>query len=618
MQNIQLHGRLSSLAKHWLQCFASSTPGILQAQFFLNVPEKKDHQLLSVWPENTPVDQEISQVVNLCIKKQQPVFLNKVAPLNKTVNVNKQAQVLSVGPMQSYLLAIPVMVGDQAYGALGVLIRAKARDNCEQLLLAPLIQAVKWLVLFSSAECAEEGDRDATGIVLQVAQASLLHDNLREAATVVAIELATLLHCEMVAIGLIEEQAQKHHHIMIVGLSSSPNFSSKQSLVQALSTLIEEAIDQDRSILEPPKQKSDRSSQLIHRKYSRQQGNAHLCTVPLVFNHKMMGGMVFERPHGAAEFSQQEALLIQQIAALVSPIFIYRTRSQLSLAQQSVNLLRKYTLKTLGKGHLVWKISAAFCTLLIVFFSLATSDYRITATAVLESKIERIISAPEDGFIKAVHVRPGDKVEAEQLLVSLDDRDLQLEKQRWKSKLQQTAKEYREALAGQETWRIGLLRAQRDQEQSQLDLTNSKLSRSSIVSPLAGMVASGDLNQSLGSPIQQGDQLFTIAPLDDYRVHLKVDESDIAYLQPGQQGTLNLRAAVGQSLHFTVEKITPVAVNENSINYFRVDALLELQPDYLRPGMQGISKIAVGEYRLIWIWTRRLIEWLQLTIWTWW
>ena len=49
----------------------------------------------------------------------------------------------------------------------------------------------------------------------------------------------------------------------------------------------------------------------------------------------------------------------------------------------------------------------------------------------------------------------------------------------------------------------------------------------------------------------------------------------------------------------------------------RVEARLEEASELLRPGMEGIGKIVAGERRLIWIWTRRLVGWVQLWLWSW-
>ena len=51
-------------------------------------------------------------------------------------------------------------------------------------------------------------------------------------------------------------------------------------------------------------------------------------------------------------------------------------------------------------------------------------------------------------------------------------------------------------------------------------------------------------------------------------------------------------------------------------NLFRVEAPLTVKPDgRLRPGMEGVAKVDAGERGLLWIWTRRLIDWVRLLIW---
>ncbi|MEE8060115.1 MAG: HlyD family efflux transporter periplasmic adaptor subunit [Pseudomonadales bacterium] len=623
MAKTRCYTRISTFAEQWLNFFVRSLPGIVQAQVFLGEPEENDYQLLSIWPQMAEFDPAIGDFINQCIEEKQPVFLSHAInphTIDQGPSTANQTKVLQLANIQSYLLAVPLVVEQQLYGSLGVHIRTEALEIPKKLLI-PLLQAAKWLDLFCTPDSLDSGDNNvakSTGTLLEATAISLSHNSLHDAATALATELASQLCCERVTVGLINTAKKGQRSVYIEGLSHSAHFSAKQTLVKDLATLIEEAVDQDRTIVQPPTTPTDRASQLVYARYSREHGNNRLCTVPLTYNNTITGGMVFERPHSASAFSDQDVLLYQQIAALISPIFVYRERNQRGLVQQCINLLREQTAKIVGTGYLTWKLSAGLGLLIVMFFTFVQSTYRVAANASLEGRIERLISAPEDGFIKTVTIRPGDKVGAGQLLATLDDRDLILEQQKWNSKLQQTAKEYRGAMASHDTSRIGILRAQRNQVQAQLDLTNSKLSRLSITSPLAGIVISGDLSQSLGSPVNQGDKLFTIAPLEDYRVHLKIDEADIAQLQAGQTGTLFLRAAVDKPLVFTVEKITPIAIAENDINYFRVDALLNHPPLYLRPGMQGVGKIEVGKRRLIWIWTHDLTEWLRLKFWSWW
>ena len=129
---------------------------------------------------------------------------------------------------------------------------------------------------------------------------------------------------------------------------------------------------------------------------------------------------------------------------------------------------------------------------------------------------------------------------------------------------------------------------------------------------------SGDLSQSLGAPVKRGDVLFEIAPLDEYRVVLKVDERDIEGLEIGQPGLLTLSSMPGDELALVIESITPVTTAEDGRNFFRVEAALGGEGARLRPGMEGVAKVNIDERRLLWIWTHRIVDWLRLWFWTWW
>ena len=37
----------------------------------------------------------------------------------------------------------------------------------------------------------------------------------------------------------------------------------------------------------------------------------------------------------------------------------------------------------------------------------------------------------------------------------------------------------------------------------------------------------------------------------------------------------------------------------------------------LRPGMEGVGKVLVGERPLLWIWAHPLLDWLRLGWWRW-
>jgi multidrug efflux pump subunit AcrA (membrane-fusion protein) len=172
-------------------------------------------------------------------------------------------------------------------------------------------------------------------------------------------------------------------------------------------------------------------------------------------------------------------------------------------------------------------------------------------------------------------------------------------------------------MAEHDLTRTQIVEAQVQQSDAQLALVNDQLAHARIVAPFDGVVISGDLSQLIGSPVELGKKLFEIAPLHDYRVILQVDESEIRHVHVQQHGRLMVTGLASDPLPLVVTKMTPVSTAKDGANYFRVEASLDHAPANLRPGMEGIGKIEVGERRLWWVATHTLTDWIQLKLWQW-
>ena len=131
------------------------------------------------------------------------------------------------------------------------------------------------------------------------------------------------------------------------------------------------------------------------------------------------------------------------------------------------------------------------------------------------------------------------------------------------------------------------------------------------------MIVTGDLSQKLGAPVQLGEVLFEVAPLDRYRVDIFVDERDLRYVAEGMAGRIALAGQPTEGLALTVTRLTPLAEAREGANTFRVEAALDAPPQGLRPGMEGAAKLEVGEAPLVWIWSRGMLDWVRRTLWTW-
>jgi multidrug resistance efflux pump len=201
--------------------------------------------------------------------------------------------------------------------------------------------------------------------------------------------------------------------------------------------------------------------------------------------------------------------------------------------------------------------------------------------------------------------------------VALDDRDLGLERLRWVTERQAHLAEYDRAMGAAKRADLVRLQSEIDQADARIRLVDEQLAHTRLVAPFKGLVVSGELSQSIGTPVRRGDVLLEIAPLDDYEVELQVPEGQIADVQPGERGALVVAALPDAALPLTVERATPVADAKDGQMTFRADAALSGHDSRLRPGMEGVAKIGAGRARLVWIWTRSLQQWLRLATWSW-
>jgi multidrug resistance efflux pump len=202
-------------------------------------------------------------------------------------------------------------------------------------------------------------------------------------------------------------------------------------------------------------------------------------------------------------------------------------------------------------------------------------------------------------------------------MVRLNDIDLRLEQAKLQGHQQKLQRQYREAQSSRDLVSVRVIKEQISQANAEIDINTEQLAKTRVLAPFDGVIIEGDLQQLLGTPIERGDGLFKIAPLTGYRIILKVDESDIARIQEGQQGGLLLSSLPNTKLPLTIENITAVSKADNGANIFRVEASLRNAPDILRPGMEGLGKVNAGRASLWWIWTHKIKDAIGLWLWSW-
>ncbi len=437
--------------------------------------------------------------------------------------------------------------------------------------------------------------------------ATLSHDSFDQAALAAVNGLAQRHQALLVQLGWLQG-----HRLVLRARSNTAWHDRRSALVLLAEQAMNEALDERRNIVLDSRETLTASAVTPPAAYAREAGAAALAVVLLHAHEHAIGALLVER---AQPFNDDDLAALEAQALLLAPVLDLKQRAARGLWAHGRERVATWLHASTDTSRPGLKLILAAMALVLAVAAVLPVGYRVSAPSVVEGEVQRAAVAPFAGFIRDAMARAGDTVQRGQVLARLDDRDLQLEQARWQAELEVALRKEREALASGNRVDQRLSSAQAAQASAMLELAQDRLARTEIVAPFDGVVVRGDLSQQLGSPVELGKLLFELAPLDAWRVILKVDERDIAALQPGQQGELVLASLPGQTQAFTVKRITSVAVAEEGRNFFRVEAELAEKTAPLRPGMEGVAKVEVGRASLLWVWTHRWLDWLRLTAW---
>ncbi|EAR61564.1 efflux RND transporter periplasmic adaptor subunit [Neptuniibacter caesariensis] len=243
-------------------------------------------------------------------------------------------------------------------------------------------------------------------------------------------------------------------------------------------------------------------------------------------------------------------------------------------------------------------------------------EYRVSLDASIRGAIEAPVVAPFDGFIETALVKPGDSVELDQPLATLDDRKLQLKLDNLQGEIQEKQKQYRRALVDGERGEAEVLKAKLQKANAQFALAQHQLDNSVLLAGMSGVIVEGDLRYSIGAAVDKGERIFLIVPETGHKVVLEIPETDYRFIKQGQRAELKLASIPDRAFEVALSAPSPTYIAKDNRLVYLVDAQLkEADLLALQPGMQGIAKVDVGTATLGWSIFHHFIDWLRLTFW---
>lgn len=428
------------------------------------------------------------------------------------------------------------------------------------------------------------------------------------AAMTVCNELATRYSCDRVSLGWFQKG-----YVRVKVMSNTDHFEKKMEAVAQLELAMEESLDQEADIIVPAAEESHYITR-DHDLYAKAQDVKFMNTFPLRKDGTIIGLCTFERSNAPLDVVELRYLrvTIDQLTTRLDEL----KHHDRWFGIRFVDWLGKKLSKLLGYEHMWAKLIGIIGALALIVVTLIPVRYRVDSPMILRTDDVSYITAPFDGYIDSVGVKPGDLVTTKESLLTLDNKDLLLEEAALTAEKNREQREVEKARAAGELADMCIAQARFDQVIAKLEINHFKLDQAAIVSPYDGVVIEGDQMEKVGSPIKQGEILFKIGRIKDIYAEVKVNEAEIQNIKATAPGQIALASRPQELFDLTVTLVEPSAVVTNKDNVFLVRCKFKnAVPSWFRPGMTGIAKINAGHKTLLWIASHRTIDFIRLKLW---
>ncbi|MGH7176667.1 MAG: efflux RND transporter periplasmic adaptor subunit, partial [Tepidisphaeraceae bacterium] len=289
-----------------------------------------------------------------------------------------------------------------------------------------------------------------------------------------------------------------------------------------------------------------------------------------------------------------------------------------------------------------WVFCGAVAAAAIIVIGLIRFPVKIDAEGVAEPAQREVIHARTGGFVTKIVARDGQQIgKGDVILISQDD---ELESQVLKTKATLEAMEIHKRQANV------LDQAQRIIDQHRIDSLNQQLATLlrqrddlTVRAPISGRLIAPKLSDTMGKFIPQGEQIATVAEIDELEVHAVVEQNDaqLAFLElksdpDGIPAEVRLVGDPGKVLHAKLIQAIPAAQEKlrhpgeglagggniaidpmdprgltPRVPQFELRVIIANPGLIYQPGQRAYVRLKVAREPLAWQWTRRFLQLLE-------
>lgn len=557
---------------------------------------------IAVWPEAEETRQRLAG--------------QREALFSMASSLDREAGCLVVGELDQGIrgAVLPLKVENGEAACVATFIRYGNEDffrpaeRIEQLMMdTPLIYGAN-----PFANQDGEGSSDAgSGSPLSTALTLglLVNDEKRflAAGMVLCNELAARFGADRVSLGWV-----RGHYLRLKATNHVEKINRKMEVSRLLEAAMEECLDQDDEIVWPGTGNSS-AIERDHERYARKAGIAHLASVPLRDGREPVAAITLER---VEPFSETDLQSLRLAADLCVRRLSDLHETDRWFGARWAAAFRRGMAHVIGFEHTWVKLGVLTGAGVLAFLAFYPWDFRVKASFILQPDQVYHLPAPFDGYIRTVEVEAGDEVTEGESLVLMDTSELELNKAELAATVQRYISEAQLARAEATPAQMHIAIAQAEETKAALQKVQFNLDMATVKAPEKGVVLEGDIRDRIGSPVTRGEALLKLSPLEGMYAELRLPESEATRVAAGSTGEAAFESRPEERFSIVVSGIEPLAVPEEKGNMLVIRTRFTGEPAaWWRPGMSGVVRIDCGKRPLLWIYTRRAIDYLRMRFW---
>lgn len=501
--------------------------------------------------------------------------------------------------------------GRDPFGAIAILVRCNSTNQAERIQLH-LRAACLQIATILTRKATNRSVVEMSDIARVYTRASEF-SSIQQFAFTITNSARQRFNCDQAAMGIVHNDK-----LRVVCISGLDEVKLRSPGVQKIEQAMGECVDACSPMVAQSRDRWEDSALaeegMLHQAWRASVNGASVLSIPIDAGDGPIAVVSFRRsgeePFDADDIDAANKLFVPLAGAI--PLVTQATRSLPVHASKTARTAVKWCF---GPKTIRRKIFLLVAMCAIAWAAMGTRMYRVSVPAVIVAKHEQMVSAPFDGRVESVFIRSGDRVEANQTLMTMDTTALQLELRNLEAELSNAQLRLSGEVAGSNPAGASIAQGDIRSINTRVKLIISQIEEATVRAPHAGIVMAPEIADLPGRVISTGEPLASIAQDGSMSLELRVPQNRVSDLVEGNRLRFASHARPELPGFSVLGSLAPSSVEREGQSVFIAEADLPEDQTWLRPGMSGVAMIEIGDRSNWWLAVHRIVDSARLRFW---